>query len=60
MKNIFVTTVGFHALTTRAHDGHGWVGGHWHASDAFGFVALAVAVAVALWCRHDSRRNVHR
>ena len=49
MKNIFATTVGFYALPTLAHDGHGWVGGHWHASDAFGFVALAVAVAVALW-----------
>ena len=49
MKNIFASTVGFYGLPTWAHDGHGWVGGHWHASDAFGLVALAVAVAVALW-----------
>jgi hypothetical protein len=48
MKKIFATTGGFYALPTLAHDGHGWIGGHWHASDAFGFVALAVAVAVAL------------
>ena len=48
MKNIFATMVCLYALTTRAHDGHGWVGGHWHASDAFGLVALAVVVAVAL------------
>ena len=37
------------ALPAAAHDGHGLVGGHWHASDAFGFVALAVAVGVAVW-----------
>lgn len=49
MKNTFASAVGFYALPTWAHDGHGWVGGHWHASDAFGLVALAVAVAVALW-----------
>jgi hypothetical protein len=31
----------------RAHDGHGFDGSHWHASDAFG-LALVGAV-VALW-----------
>lgn len=25
------------------------MGAHWHASDAFGFVALAAAIGVALW-----------
>lgn len=49
MKYIFATTAGLYALTTLAHDGHELIGGHWHASDAFGFVALAVAVSVALW-----------
>jgi hypothetical protein len=48
MKKIFATMVGFDALPTLAHDGHGWIGGHWHVSDAFGLVALAVVVAVAL------------
>jgi hypothetical protein len=32
-----------------SHDGHGLWGAHWHASDAFGFVALAAAIGVALW-----------
>jgi hypothetical protein len=32
-----------------AHDGHGLYGAHWHASDAFGFVALAAAIGVAMW-----------
>ena len=32
-----------------AHDGHGIAGMHWHATDAWGFVAVAVMVAVAIW-----------
>ena len=35
-------------LLAGAHDGHGQAGSHWHATDAWGFAALAVAVAV-LW-----------
>ncbi len=33
-----------------AHGGHGFSGAHWHASDLFGPVVLAVAAgAGALW-----------
>ena len=32
-----------------AHEGHGLQGAHWHATDAWGFVAVVSAVAVALW-----------
>jgi len=32
-----------------AHDGHGLEGPHWHATDLWGFVALAVVAAAALW-----------
>ena len=32
-----------------AHEGHGLFGAHWHASDAWGFVVLAVLVAAAWW-----------
>ena len=32
-----------------AHDGHGLAGMHWHATDAWGFVAIAVMVTVAIW-----------
>jgi hypothetical protein len=35
--------------TAFAHDGHHMQGSHWHASDAFGFAALAAAIALALW-----------
>ncbi|HEX5698236.1 MAG TPA: hypothetical protein VFX90_06270 [Rhodoferax sp.] len=32
-----------------AHDNHGLLGSHWHATDVWGFVALGGAIAVALW-----------
>ena len=33
-----------------AHEGHGLLGTHWHATDTFGFLALgAVVVGVAIW-----------
>jgi hypothetical protein len=37
------------ASTAFSHDGHGLSGSHWHASDAWGFAALAVMVALAVW-----------
>jgi hypothetical protein len=36
-------------LLAAAHDGHGVTGAHWHASDAVGYVALAVLAAAAMW-----------
>lgn len=32
-----------------AHEGHGPEGPHWHATDAWGFVALGLVIATALW-----------
>ncbi|MEO6292443.1 MAG: hypothetical protein ABIO88_07450 [Burkholderiaceae bacterium] len=32
-----------------AHDGHGFEGSHWHASDVFGFALLAAAICISLW-----------
>ena len=37
------------ATHAQAHDGHGLTGSHWHASDSWGFVALAALVAMAIW-----------
>ena len=38
------------ATAAQAHDGHGMdASGHWHASDTWGFVALAAIVALAIW-----------
>ena len=36
-------------LLSAAHDGHGAPGVHWHATDTWGFVALGVVAAAALW-----------
>ncbi len=35
--------------SARAHDGHGLTGAHWHASDAFGYAVLGLAVMLAVW-----------
>jgi hypothetical protein len=32
-----------------AHDGHCLLGSHWHATDALGFVAGGVLIALAVW-----------
>jgi len=42
-------------LMAAAHDGHGFRGPHWHASDTLGFVALAVLAAAALWLGRGKR-----
>jgi hypothetical protein len=38
------------ALAAHAHEGHGAIhDSHWHASDAYGFMALGAAVIIAIW-----------
>ena len=32
-----------------AHGGHGASGAHWHSTDAWGFVMLAVVFAASVW-----------
>ena len=32
-----------------AHEGHGLAGSHWHVTDAWGFVALGLGLAAAVW-----------
>ena len=34
-----------------AHEGHGMDLAHWHATDVWGFVALAVVAALVFWIR---------
>ena len=37
-------------LAASAHEGHGMEGvSHWHATDAWGLLALATGLAVGLW-----------
>lgn len=37
------------ATVVFAHEGHAMTGTHWHATDVWGFVAVAGLLAVALW-----------
>jgi hypothetical protein len=37
------------AASVSAHDSHGLTGSHWHATDAYGFVLVAVLAALAIW-----------
>jgi hypothetical protein len=38
------------ALAAQAHQGHGQAASsHWHASDTWGFVMVAAAVALGWW-----------
>jgi hypothetical protein len=37
------------ACAAIAHDGHGLSGAHWHATDTWGFVCVAMLAALALW-----------
>ena len=48
-KLLLVTLINLSATATFAHNGHGLVGTHWHATDVLGFVAAALAVGVAVW-----------
>jgi hypothetical protein len=48
MKNALFLLTALTALPSVAHEGHGLVGGHWHATDVLGFVVIGV-VALAIW-----------
>jgi hypothetical protein len=37
------------ATGAMAHEGHGLVGPHWHATDTLGFVLVALLAGLAIW-----------
>ena len=43
------------AAPALAHEGHGMSGGHWHATDAWGLIGLAVVLAGALWFKRGGK-----
>ncbi len=49
MKTVLAGGLAALPLASWAHEGHGMAGPHWHATDAWGFVALGVVLATALW-----------
>ncbi len=49
-----IKLIAFYAIFTStsrtfAHDGHGFSGTHWHATDAWGFALIGVLLTVAVW-----------
>jgi hypothetical protein len=48
-KFIALCAVMIPATSAFSHEGHGFSGSHWHASDVAGFAALGVLIAVAIW-----------
>jgi hypothetical protein len=51
MKTALASSLAALPLVALAHEGHGVHGAHWHATDLWGFFALAVVAAAALWWR---------
>jgi hypothetical protein len=49
VKPILLLLVSTLSTLALSHDGHGLEGNHWHASDAWGFVAFAAVTALAIW-----------
>ncbi len=54
LSRIATKTIAACALMTGAnavfaHEGHGLLGTHWHATDAWGFVAVGALLALAVW-----------
>jgi hypothetical protein len=39
-----------------AHDGHGLSGIHWHATDTWGFVAVAALAGLAMWWSRGGKK----
>jgi hypothetical protein len=39
------------AGTAAAHEGHGEVGPHWHATDVWGFLFIVIVLAAIAWWR---------
>ena len=49
MKSISALSTSLLALPAFAHDGHGLLGSHWHATDVLGFVAAGAVVGLMVW-----------
>lgn len=48
-RTVFAAWPAFLTAPALAHEGHGLFGSHWHATDAWGYAALALAMALTLW-----------
>ena len=51
MKKLLLATLAGATPWALAHQGHGLLGSHWHASDAWGFLVGGAVLAPVLWTR---------
>ena len=49
LKIIAICAIPAWTTAAFAHEGHAMAGSHWHATDVWGFVAVAGVLAVAIW-----------
>ena len=49
LKIIACSAMAIRAGAAFSHDGHAMAGSHWHATDVWGFAAMACVLAVAIW-----------
>ena len=49
LKKIAVFPMIMWAGAALAHEGHGMGATHWHATDTWGFLAVAALTALAIW-----------
>ncbi len=54
-KSIATYAITACAGTAFGHEGHLMAGTHWHATDAWGFVALGAMVALAIWLSNKDK-----
>jgi len=55
LQSIAACAAAVSAEAAFAHEGHGLFGPHWHATDVWGFVALALAVGAVLWWHRSGK-----
>jgi hypothetical protein len=48
-KLIALSPIFIWAGNVLAHEGHGFIGSHWHTSDVAGVAAVGVLIALAIW-----------
>jgi len=49
LKTIAACAIPTWATATFVHDGHAMAGSHWHATDVWGFMAMAAVLALGIW-----------
>ena len=55
IKIIALSALFISVNTAFGHDGYAMQDAHWHATDAWGFAILGIAVATALWMLFGSK-----